>query len=215
MDVVTGKLHTLSFSHRDALIKYILKHSPSEIVIDIDLPERSALESYLQNLLSLQISVCDVPLQLDACIKHHLQIQSVEGYGKALQEGRERIFGLIVNYLLYTLKQEKLFFTEISYGFPSGILHVDDTTMRNLEVFSSSYEQKSQHSLFALINTCRTAMGSRLLMERLQYPSNDHERILSQHQLIDFFASQDCSLWNNFFDSISDIPKQLSLLRYK
>ncbi len=215
MDVVTGKLHTLSFPHRDALIKYILKHQPSEIVIDIDLPERASLESYLQSLFSLQISICDVPLALDACIKHHLQIQTIDGYGKALSQGRERVFGILSNYLLYTLKQEKLFFTQISYGFPSGIVHLDDTTIRNLELFSSSYEQKSQHSLFALINTCRTAMGSRLLLERLQYPSNNLEMLSDRQRLLASFDGQDMRMRNSFFDKVPDIVKTLSILSYK
>lgn len=48
MEVATGSLHTVSFPHRDELIKYILKHGPTEIVIDIDMPDRSSLELYLQ-----------------------------------------------------------------------------------------------------------------------------------------------------------------------
>lgn len=134
--------------------------------------------------MTCTISISDVPHNLDICIKHHLQVSSLDGYGKALTQGRERSLGVLISYLLYTLKQENLFFTTISYGFPKGIVHVDDTTIRNLELFSSSYEQKSQHSLFALINTCHTSMGSRLLMQRLQYPSNDAETIQERHHLL-------------------------------
>jgi DNA mismatch repair protein MutS len=215
MEVATGVLHTLSFEHRDSLIKYILKRNPSEVVIDMDIPERSSLESYIRSLLGCSMSISDVPVNIDVFIKHHLQVASLEGYGKALIEGRERIFGILANYLLYTLKQEKLFFTDISYGFPSGIVHLDDTTIRNLELFSSSYEQKSQHSLFALINTCRTAMGSRLLMERFQYPSNNLELLHDRHRLLRSFDSQDMRARNSFFDTIPDIAKTLSILSYK
>jgi DNA mismatch repair protein MutS len=215
MEVVTGVLHTVSFEHRDALIKYILKWNPSEVVLDIDIPERSSLESYIHTLLGCSMSISDVPINIENFIKHHLQISSLQGYGKALLEGRERIFGVLANYLLYTLKQEQLFFTHISYGFSTGIVHLDDTTIRNLEIFSSSYEQKSQHSLFALINTCRTSMGSRLLMERLQYPSNNLDILQDRQRLLAFFEDQDMSLWNSFFESIPDIAKTLSILSYK
>ncbi len=122
---------------------------------------------------------------------------------------------MIANYLLYTLKKESLFFTHISYGFPQGIVHIDDTTMRNLELFSSSYEQKSQHSLFAIINHCRSAMGSRLLMQRLQNPSNDLDILQERQQQVLFFAGQEHHLRNSFFEQIPDIPKILSILNYR
>ena len=52
----------------------------------------------------------------------------------------------------------------------SGHLVLDEATRRNLELVVTSQEGRREGSLYWTLNRCKTAMGSRLLMQRMLFP---------------------------------------------
>ena len=59
----------------------------------------------------------------------------------------------------------------------SGHLVLDEATRRNLELIVTSQEGRREGSLFWTLNRCKTAMGSRLLMQRMLFPERSLEEI--------------------------------------
>ena len=59
----------------------------------------------------------------------------------------------------------------------SGHLVLDEATRRNLELVVTSQEGRREGSLFWTLNRCKTAMGSRLLMQRMLFPERSLEEI--------------------------------------
>ena len=55
----------------------------------------------------------------------------------------------------------------------SGHLVLDEATRRNLELVVTSQEGRREGSLYWTLNRCKTAMGSRLLMQRMLFPERD------------------------------------------
>ncbi|RSH87218.1 MutS protein msh4 [Saitozyma podzolica] len=58
----------------------------------------------------------------------------------------------------------------ISYTTLEGVMFIDPETARNLELVANSATHKSTNTLFGLLNTCFTPMGSRLLRANILQP---------------------------------------------
>ena len=85
-------------------MKQVLFIQPQEIVVDIDFAERESLEQYIHQVLSLVLSFDDIPHDTLHYLQNLTGTSSLEGYGKALQEGREKALALLFS---YTEKMQK------------------------------------------------------------------------------------------------------------
>ncbi|NCQ82910.1 hypothetical protein GW750_09305 [bacterium] len=62
---------------------------------------------------------------------------------------------LLLHYL-HATQQQDIRVTRIHYQRPHDFVLLDDITIKNLEIFQSSYESSQKYSLFGVINTCIT-----------------------------------------------------------
>ena len=60
-DFSIGQYRTQSFVSIDELLKFLIVLSPSEIVVDIDFPQKSELDDYMHNFSRCLISTYDQP----------------------------------------------------------------------------------------------------------------------------------------------------------
>ena len=63
--------------------------------------------------------------------------------------------------------------SRISYEGSDHKVLLDDVTVKNLELLSSSYEGSSKYSLFGILDTTASAGGSRLLEYIPLHPTNN------------------------------------------
>lgn len=98
-DFSVGQYRTQSFSGLEELLKFLVTVSPAEIVVDIDLPQKNELESYVHNFSHCLISTYDQPSDADLLLQSVFGIQSLTSFGKALEDGRKYAFSLLVHYL--------------------------------------------------------------------------------------------------------------------
>ena len=105
----------------------------------------------------------------------------------------------------------------ISYVNPKNYIHFDETTMRNLEVFLSRAESTVKHSLYGVINTCKTAMGSRLLQERLAHPVRDEVVLSNRLASIEYFVEQkeERKTLRILLHGMIDLPRLMSRVLYR
>ena len=75
------------------------------------------------------------------------KVQSLTSFGKALEEGRLGAIALLFNYITNTQKTELRNIAKIALHSQDKLVLLDEVTLKNLEIFSSSYEHSEKYSL--------------------------------------------------------------------
>lgn len=216
-DFSLGEYFTKSFDSIDDVISFFIKINPSEIIIDIDLLEKQTLEEQINIYLDSLINISDVPYDQEWYLKTNLDIQTLWSYGKALQWWREKSFALLLSYLLDTQKQSIKNISKISHINDDNKVSLDENTIRNLEIFKSSYEWEKKYSLFSVINNTNTGMWNRKLNDIISNPTNDVKLLKKRLDQIEYFI-QNPEIAQDIISKLKnlhDIPKLLSILLYK
>jgi len=101
----------------------------------------------------------------------------------------------------------------VSYREAAGEMQLDETAIRTLELVESSSGEK-EHTLWGLLDRCRTPMGSRLLKRWILHPSTDLEEIaLRQNCVEDLFDKpQFRDELSSLLRGFSDVPRVVSRL---
>ena len=95
-------------------------------------------------------------------------------------EGREEMAsatGALLMYLRETQKNGLEQIREINVKQPAGLMHLDRSTLRNLELLETLYDHEVRGSLLGVIGKTKTAMGGRLLRSWLREPLTDVSEI--------------------------------------
>ncbi|MBR0308767.1 MAG: DNA mismatch repair protein MutS [Mogibacterium sp.] len=95
-------------------------------------------------------------------------------------EGREEMTsaaGALLMYLRETQMSDLSQIRGIVIKQPDGIMHLDRSAMRNLELLETVYDHDTRGSLLGVIGKTRTAMGGRLLRSWLREPLTDASEI--------------------------------------
>lgn len=120
-------------------------------------------------------------------LTHHFRVVSLEGFGLADRNYGVCAAGAILQYVLETQKSQSGHLTSISFYHPAAYMILDRATVRNLELVDTPEGQR-EHSLLAVLDETRTAMGARLLREWMLRPSLDpfaiNERLDAVGELI-------------------------------
>jgi DNA mismatch repair protein MutS len=100
-----------------------------------------------------------------------------------------------------------------TYREAANEMQLDETALRTLELVDSSSGDR-RHSLWGLLNRCRTAMGSRKLRHWILHPSTDLAEIeLRQNCVEDLFDKPGArEAWGALLREVSDLPRVVSRL---
>ncbi|MDR2540509.1 MAG: hypothetical protein LBD11_01695 [Candidatus Peribacteria bacterium] len=85
-------------------------------------------------------------------------------------EGRLQAIALLLNYIKHTQQNALTNVYKISYHAQLGMVLMDDITIKNLELFSSSYEANERYSLIGILDQTKTTSGARFLRYVLSNP---------------------------------------------
>ena len=184
---------------------------PKEIILDMSTSQWD-IKNYVKNFSSAMISIFDMPLDSDIFLKSLLQVESLEGYSKAIQKNLKYALSLLLSYI--QTNKQKVYVNDIKYTFDEKKVLLDENTINNLEIFSSNWDKK--HSLFWVINTS-WVNWSKLLSKILVSPTQDENILSSRLDKIDFFI-QNPQERKDIIEKISplwDIEKLLWNIFYK
>ena len=93
---------------------------------------------------------------------------------------------------------------------------LDEVTIKNLELFASSYENSEKYSLLGIIDTTQTAAGSRLLRAMLGHPVHDIVEIQQRQRYVQYFCDHEQThALHGLLRHVHDIPKMVSTILYK
>lgn len=190
-DFSVWEYFTKSFDNLEDLQKFIFRINPKEIVFDIDFDWREELQKNLKNMMNSLISIYDKPYNVEEYILNQTNVQTLSSYWKALDKWRKDAFSLLLNYIKNTQKTNLNNISKISFHGEKDLVLLDDITLKNLEIFSSNYENQEQYSLFGVINNTRTHWWARLLRSILSNPIRDVAELNYRLDNIQYYQDND------------------------
>ena len=155
--------------------------------------------------------------QAESFIISMLHIQSISSFGQALADQRSTPFALLLHYLTTTQQRDISTVYRISYYRPHDYVLLDDVTIKNLELFNSSYDHDSQYSLFGVLDTCQTSSGSKLLRYILSHPLKIIDQIIARQLHIAHWMDEydESVALSRLLGGLYDLPRLLTSLVYK
>ena len=229
-DFSIGEYWTKSFSAIDEMQKFILTIKPVELIFDVNFPEKELVTVPIKQYVKCLISVRDLPPDPEKFLAGTTGVQHHASYGKAVEEGRLEVITLLLYYLKHTQKHSLTNITKISFHSQDTYLILDEVTIKNLELLSSSYENSEKYSLLNILDTTQTAGGARLLRYLITNPIKDQKQLQrrldtiekysgeeSMERLVDWIVYKEhtSKRIHQLLTHVRDIPKLISLLLYK
>ena len=157
-DFSLWEYNTKSFEKIEDAKKFIVSINPVEIILDVDLPEKSALWDSLKKDLKSLISVYEIPFDLENYVLEQCKIQNLGSYGQALESGRIDAFWLLLNYLKYTQKNNLNNIVRISFHSSKNHVLIDDITIKNgFSEFILKLNKSLSSSSMLLDNICTSS----------------------------------------------------------
>ncbi|GBF50150.1 DNA mismatch repair protein MutS [Leptospira ryugenii] len=89
--------------------------------------------------------------------------------------GLEVVVHVLDAYLKYNYRKQEFKFKAPKLIDETDFLGLDEKTIEHLELLENP--NNKQHTLFSLLNHCRTATGKRFLRQRILYPSRNPEKL--------------------------------------
>jgi len=144
-------------------------------------------------------------------------VQQTASYGKAIEEGKPPTIGLLLSYLKYTQKHSLTNITKISFHSQDTYLILDEVTIKNLEILSSSYENSEKYSLLNILDITQTAGWSRLLRYIITNPIKEKKQLERRLNTIEnyYTKEQESKNIHQLLGNVRDIPKLVSTMVYK
>ena len=216
-DFSLGEYWTKSFSNIEDMEKFIQITHPVEIIIDVEFPQKDEITKSLKQYQDFLISIADVPHRYEEYLLEKCKIQTLASYGKAVEEWRWQALSLLFSYLQNTQKTTLTNISHISLHTTDKTVLLDDVTLKNLEIFTSSYENTEKYSLVWILDTTKTSGWSRLLRSVLANPINDINKLQYRLNNIEYYLNhlQETHHIHNQLHSVFDIPKIVSNLLYR
>ena len=206
LDVSTGESWaTQALNDRESrkLFDLLARVRPAEVLASSDAASSLSLRQVLPAKACLTLKE---PLKPEAPPKwaeasiwrnHHLALKAALAARRYVDEARFRLREL----------------PEPAYREAGAVMQLDDTAIRTLELVDSASGEK-RHTLWGLLDGCRTPMGSRRLKMWLLHPSTDMREIEQRQNCIeDLLDKPDArQSLGKLLQEIADLPRVTSRL---
>lgn len=190
VDLTTGEFKIFETQSIDELITEIQKINPSEIIASEDFVNNNSLLTEKLKGFSI-INKYQEPasyIQPDARLKEHFKVKSLSSFGVEVYPKAVKAASQLISYLKETQKTSLNHINKISYHNITDYMILDEATIRNLELFQTSFRNEYQGSLLSILDKTLTAMGGRLLRQWILRPLINKEKIQEKIEAVnDFF----------------------------
>ena len=202
IDVSTGDVFIEYVANQIEIILSALElRHVKEVIVDGQVLElyQQALEANGHRLVIKQstLETVDIPLQL---------------------MGEEKtVYQRLLSYLLFTQKRQLTHLLPPVRLNREQSLKIDEFSIKNLEIIQNLKNHEKYGSLYWLLDETETAMGSRLLKERLQYPSYDQTIIEQRLNIVEAFMKDFLSLESLkiMLKEVYDLPRIITKIHYQ
>lgn len=123
-------------------------------------------------------------------LSEHFQVATLAGFGLDNMPYAVSAGGAVLEYLKETQKDTLRHIVSLRRIQKDDRMILDESTVRNLELFEASNNADARHTLIHLLDTCKTAMGSRKLRRWLSAPLLKKESIERRVDAVEAFINQ-------------------------
>ncbi len=197
-DMTTGEMNALELRADDlrTLVTETARFAPSEMLLSDRLFSDAKLTSYLHDKLNCYVEQAGEWRFVFENARELLQKQMGERMDvSALPEAVIRAAGGLLSYLHETQKNDLSHLGPVRLYSGEQFMQLDVTARRNLELTSTMRSGEKKGSLLWVLDSTRTAAGSRLLRSWLERPLVDLRQINARHEavqeLVDNFLVKD------------------------
>jgi len=176
LDLSTGVFRVTEVESWSKAMEELGRIDPAELIFleEDKLANGIGLGPYRLELIKKDVFHKD---QAKNLLKEQLEVKSLEGFGCAHMDQGVVAAGAIIHYLKETQKGHPDHIKDLSSYILSDYMILDDTTVSNLELFSSLRRGTTKGSLSDILDKTVTPMGSRMLKRWMAYPLLDLDRI--------------------------------------
>ena len=192
VELSTGSFSLLDLPLERALDE-IVRVGPSELLYaqppDGDIPPRiESIRTSAGCALTARPAWTFRPREGRECLLEHFRVATLTGFGLTDDDPCLGAAGAVLRYLLETQAPDAdagavrlRHLRPPSRDHADRYVTIDATTLRNLEIERTIFDQSTAGSLHSIFGRCRTAMGKRLLRRWLAFPLRDLAAIEARH----------------------------------
>lgn len=122
-------------------------------------------------------------------IRAYYNVHSLEAFELAAFPLAASALGSLLSYVEEMKFAAPLHLSHPRFAEDADHVYLDASSVRNLELLSSNSSEKREHSLFGLLDFCRTGMGRRCLARWLVAPLKNIDRICRRHDAVAMLGS--------------------------
>lgn len=196
-DVTTGDFTVSEFNNKNDFLSEIYKSSPAECIGDANL---------LNSLMLKDIFSFPYAYTKNAYteLTNHFEVKTLDIFELEDKKVAIESAGILLEYLKETQKTNVKHIKKIQHKNSSEFMHLDESCIRNLELFFANRGQSREGSLVWAIDKTITPMGGRRLKNWLLNPLIDAEKINSRLSIVDAFY-KDSTLQRNVKEQLTQI----------
>jgi DNA mismatch repair protein MutS len=196
LDLSTGEFlvseHLAGNGQTDTVLDQLNRLAPAEILVaDIDRAPLAELLALFENsaatCITERASDCRQEDTATALLCGHFEVLSLDGFGCAGYSGGIAAAALLLEYAQETQKSSIAHIEKITPLETSTILHIDESSRRNLELTATLSGEQRQGSLLEVLDQTCTPMGARLFRHHLLFPLRARDGINSRLDAVSFF----------------------------
>lgn len=196
LDISTGEFllyEQKSSDGHNALLDQITRLNPSEILVSNFASEQqtlllSEIELLLPGLCITEEDSQNFHLEsTEQILLDHFNVLSLDGFGCASFTQGIVAAGVLLEYVAHTQKTDISHIERLTPLEAEAILHLDDSSRRNLELTNTIVGGNRQGSLLSVLDQTCTPMGARLLKNNLLAPLRDQNAITDRLDALTYF----------------------------
>ncbi|MCA9308409.1 DNA mismatch repair protein MutS, partial [candidate division WWE3 bacterium] len=194
-DVTTGTFHTSQFGYENlekVLADQFTKFSPSECILPEESYNNPIHLKAIKNVSDVNIypfstwnNVANSSSNAGKFLKDHFNIKSLDAFSMEDSDSSVKSSAALLAYLKETQKDQVSHVKKISNFASSEFVHLDRSTIFNLELFRTIRDGGKKGSLVDTLDRTSTPMGARLLRDWIIKPLVNKSKLEARFDFID------------------------------
>lgn len=185
LDLTNNTWVTSEFSSFEKMSGEVYKIWPKEVILEKKLFQDDGIKTIFQKKQNLNIYFFEPKLQAKDNLIHHFWVKNLIGFWMEEKHVAIKASSLLIEYIEMNQKSQVTFLKEIRYESFSEFLEVDESTLKNLDIFFNIVTKSKKHwTLYWLLNETKTSAGSRFLWEAIMKPEKNLEVIKKRQNAI-------------------------------
>lgn len=183
-DLTTGEFQASEFNDFEIIKTEVNRLAPSEVVVVPELFNDSRYHSYIKTLKNIQVYTLPPYVEAEKGLIKQFKVKNLASFGLASLPMAIEAAGLLLAYLSEMQKTSLEHLLTIKRYAAENYMVLDQSTIRNLELFQNNWDFSRRGSLIEVIDRTQTGMGARLLRRNMILPFISVNQIEKRHEAV-------------------------------